>query len=183
VGGVLRPVRIEFLPTSSPSRRYWALLALMFVLAAAMVMWAWHQRQLALQLQAELDQAVSARRDRASQPNETSPPPPAYELSARELLRERNHPWPEALEALESVAMQGVTPRAFELLAQEHAVKVEVTAMDQARVLAYIEAANAGNREGLGGLNWTLQSFQADSGGQQIGAHIVGRRLAAEGTK
>ncbi len=179
----MRPVGADFRPRTLPGPVHWGLAGLLAAAAGLSLGWAWlqHTRLDALRQALAVAAAAHEAHEAARQP-----PAPAtlpYDSSARELLRERSVPWPEALTALETISMSGVTPRALEVNAGDGAVRVELAAESHARVLEYVEALNAGVSSSAEALRWTLQQSQADAAPNTISAVIVGRRALPAGSK
>ena len=178
----MKPVGADFRPRSQPSPVHWGVAGLVAIAAGLALGWASLQHSRLDALRQELARAAVAH-EAASQPPPAPPAALPYDSSARELVRERSLPWPEALTALEAISMPGVTPRSLEANAGDGTVRVELAAEGHARVLEYVEALNAGASGGADALRWTLQQSQADTVANTISAVIVGRRAIPPGSK
>lgn len=185
----MKPVGADFRPRALPGPVHWGLAGLLAMAAGLSLGWAWLQHTRLDALRQALAVAAAAQAAQAAhEAHEAARQPPApatlpYDSSARELLRERSVPWPEALTALETISMSGVTPRSLEVNASDGTVRVELAAEGHARVLEYVEALNAGASGHAEALRWALQQSQADAAPNTISAVIVGSRALPAGNK
>jgi hypothetical protein len=176
----MKAVRAHFETRRTPPLWAWAAAAALLVASIALGGWTWHRQtrwQAAQAYAAEQAQQREAAR-RAAQSVPVQAPP--YDASAREMLAEREWPWPAALVAIESVAMEGVTATAIDMSAGDKLVRLEVAFTDHAKLLAYLEKLNAGLDDSTaGGWRWAIQKTQAGgaaAAGGAIGqAVLVGR--------
>lgn len=175
----MKPVAAEFKPVSQPGRLAWGFVCCCALVALASVAHAWDRHQQLLAEQARRSEMLVGH-EVAQRGSEVPPQPKPYERSAREMLKERSLPWPEALVAMENVAMPGVSPRTFEANASDGAVRIEVLASDLSKVLAYLDALNAGTGHRPDDLRWSLQEARVDPTANAVVAVIVGRRAPGE---
>lgn len=167
----MKRLDVDFKPRTLPGPRLWIAALICLASAFAEVVVATRERS-------DLRSAVQTLRETnaaAAASGAPTPPPaaPPYEASARELLRERSVPWPQALATLESVAMRGVVVRVVEFDARKNEVRVEVSARSHAQAIDYLDALNAGNFGGAGELHWGLVQSQSEAGQSGVSAGIV----------
>ncbi|HEX6705214.1 MAG TPA: hypothetical protein VF169_10675 [Albitalea sp.] len=165
----MRSVRADFSRRSPPSPWLWGLLALLALAALAAGGWAWREWQGAAAQRAALRDAAVKPLPPIAMPAPRAPAP--YDTSAREMLAERRFPWPKVLTAIEATAVVGVTPTAVEFAAGDKSARVEVSFVDFAKLLDYVDQLNAGEAE----LRWTLIQSQAQAAGG--GTATVAARL------
>jgi len=99
--------------------------------------------------------------------------PEPYERSAREMLAEYRRPWPEALTALETTEVAGVTLNALETPSGDALMRLEVDAPDHAVLLDYLAALNAGRSGTSRELVWRLVSTRKTDKAGQVAATIL----------
>ena len=174
----MKPVRADFMVKVPPSPRLWLVALALLLGAVAAGAMALHQRQLLHEAQTALQRSLEQQRANNQEPLAV-PAPKLYERSAREFLQERALLWPEALRALETTAMEGVTPRLFESNAADGAARVELVAASHAKVLEYLEALNAGTGHGGMELTWVLLQTQSEANGNSVVAVIAAKRSPA----
>lgn len=172
----MKSVSVELLAARRPTPALWVVAGIALLVAASMAFWAWRQQQATSAARAALQLALATQA--------ADQPPPVlvlrkngYERSAREMLLERSLPWPEALTALEATAMVGATPRAVDANASDGTVRVEVIAASHSRLLAYVDALNAGGGVDGDTVHWALQQTQSDPANNGVVSIIVGRRV------
>jgi hypothetical protein len=158
----MKAIRAHFETWRAPPRWAWTLAAAWLSASIALGGWTWHRQR---QWQAAQAQAAeqALQREAARTAAQSLPvQPPPYDASAREMLAEREWPWPAALVAIESVAMEGVTATAIEMSAGDRLVHLEVAFADHGKLLTYLEALNAGlDGSTAGGWRWAIQKTQA----------------------
>lgn len=175
-------LRVDLLRPGRPKVAACAAALALVIVACIAVGWGWKLARDSKLLEASL---VAARSGEALAPgprvDELALPPPVYALSAQEMLRQQSFAWPDALRALEAVAMVGVTPSVVELSASEGAARVELVVSDPTALADYIAQLNAGMDAAEPNLwRWDLQQLQRAPGGQQtatLRARAVGSSI------
>ena len=165
----MNPVLAEFKPNKPPSAWHWTLAVVSLVLASV----AWLDVYQLLQTRVAAE--ASFARERAAQSSQVpavaaSPAARPYERSAREMLAERQHPWPLVLRALEVTALPGVVVKSFDVQKEGAGVGVEVAVESHAQLLEYLAALSAGEDQGADGLVWVIQQTQLDPA---TGTHLA----------
>ena len=142
----MKAMHIDFLPRRRPSRAAWWLCAFTasgaFV-AAACAVFAWQDSEDAA-FEWHSMQAAAKREASLPPPAAIVPVPPPYSNDARALMREASFPVAAALAAIESVAVGGVLPVNVEMAADTRSVRLQVEYTDQALLMDYLTAINAG---------------------------------------
>jgi hypothetical protein len=174
----MKAVSADFKPSSRPGWPLWVLAFLVASAASASTVLWWRQNQELTQLQTLLQTKKAQRQVQVTPPPALAIAPKPYDRSAREMLAERQAPWPDALAVLESAAQVGVTPRAVDFNAAEGAVRVELVVNDPTRLLKYIEALNAGVDKDPKELRWSLLQTQLEPASGITVAVIIGKRPA-----
>jgi hypothetical protein len=162
----VKPIEPEFVPASVPGRWHWAVAALLLASAGAAAIHAIQHHKALEQARAEL----AAQQNHAGAPAPAPPPKaPAYERNAQDMLRERSHLWPQALTALENVAMEGVRVKGIDLQSGGQGLQVTVWAQDHPKLLTYLEALNAGQTQGRDAVAWSIEQTQVEAVGAGAG--------------
>ena len=170
----MKAISANLLRASGPPPALWAIAGLAFLASSLLLIWVREQ-------QADVRTARDALEKATAGQSGAPPLPvrylsvPSYERSAREMLKERSLQWSQALTALEATRLDGVTPRAFDASAATGAVRIEVVAMSHEKVLAYVDALNAGVGTDGDSLYWGLQQTQAEAATRFVIATITGR--------
>ena len=160
----MRPVRADYAPRSRPSRPLWLMLAFVVLAALGVVTVAWranHELQATL---AAIEHTKASRQASLPAAPRAIPAPP-YDRDARQMLNEHTLPWPQVLAALEAIAFVGVTPTSVEIGVGEPVARVEVSFVDHARLLEYVDELNAGQTGSGQELNWSIVQAQAQGAG------------------
>jgi hypothetical protein len=163
----MRLITARFDTPRRPGRLAWGATLTFLVVALTLSGWTWHRER--QRRAAQVEAVEQARQREAARLAAESAPvvPQPYEASARDMLTERDWPWPAALVAIESVAMEGVTVAAIEMSASDKLVHLEVTFADHAKLLTYLESLNAGLDASTSGWRWAIQRTQV---GGAVGA-------------
>ena len=171
----MKRVEADFKSKRRPGRWHWTFALALAAAAGTLVVQAWRMQEELVRVRAEVA-GLNAHRAAASalvKPTES----PAYEPSAREMLRERSVPWPEVLATLEAVAVPGVTPTSVSFGANNERVTIELNASDYRTALAYVEALNGADRSG-GEVRFALLQVKADSSSNAILVTLRAERVA-----
>jgi hypothetical protein len=168
----MKPVRANFARPRTISRWLWAAIALAFAAAAG---FAWDRAasvRSAASLRAQLaaqQESVKAERD-ASAVSPPTPPKP-YELSAREMLRQHETPWPQLLDAMEGVALPGVRVVNVDYSAADAQARIEIAVAQQALALEYTAALNNGLPASGAAWRWSvlrIEQSRTDGSGRAL---------------
>ena len=160
----MRRVRAQFNPPYRPSRRTMMGLLVLGIAGTASVgnaVWQRHRESVLVRELAELEEA-----GRRPPPRPAVLPPPPYQLSAEQMLRERAAPWAPMLRTLESGAVLGVTPTRVDFNAADGSAHVELEYTDPAALFDYLERINEGAPPGQIGGRWLLVQTRSQSNGQ-----------------
>lgn len=168
----MKPVRADFVRPRGVSRWWWTATALALAVAGG---FAWDRAasvRSTTSLRAELaaqDETAKAARDASAVPAPT--PPKAYELSAREMLRQHETPWPQLLDAMEAVALPGVRVVNVDYSAAEAQARIEIAVAQQALALEYTAALNNGLPASGKAWRWSvlrIEQSRADGSGRAL---------------
>ena len=173
----MKTVNADFNLKVLPSRLLWLLVLAFVLIGLAAIAAAWQERAKLHEAQASLQRSRVAQRIEELDVPVRLPKP--YERSARELLRERQLHWPEALKALEATALEGATLRSFEANADDGTVRVEIVAIHHAKVLQYLEALNAGIGTDPTDIRWTLLQTQIEASSNSVVAVLAAKRAGS----
>lgn len=168
----MKPVIVELRRRSVPNKWMWwtlAVLAAAVVAAGGVVAREWQQVQLQGQ---ELRNVLASKATLTHVQRPASPVPMPYATSANAMLAEHTSPWPQALTAIEVTGIVGVTPVGFEFVTSEQKFRLEVSFIDYAKLLEYIDALNAGEPT----MRWTLVQAQSSGVATAVIAGAVNRR-------
>lgn len=152
----MKPLIVEFRRHWTPSRWMWwalAVLATAVIAAGCIVAHDWRMLQ---SQQMALQEALASKAAPQAKPPTIQAPVP-YAASAQAMLAEHTSPWPQALTAIESAAIVGVTPVGFEFVTNEQRFRLEVNFADYAKLLEYLDALNSV----AGSIEWKLVQAQS----------------------
>lgn len=169
----MTPLRAEFKPRPAPAVQHWRAASVLLLVALASLVWAWRQAQLVRDAETELARIndTNARMHAAVVPPPRQPMP----QGTRALLKQRALPWPQALYALESVALPGITLRSIDADSEQGQVLIEIAATDHASALAYLERLDVFSRLTSGGsVGWKLLQTRRDAASGEVLATISG---------
>jgi hypothetical protein len=159
----MKRIAARFDDPHRPGRMAWAMVLLLVLLAASAVAWAWLARADLVAKKAELESLTRLQSDAAEAQAHRPAVVPPYDASARQMLKERQMPWPVALTAIENVAMVGVTATSVEFAASEGKVQLEVLFSEHAKLLEYADALNAGLEPSARGWRWAIRQTQLNA--------------------
>lgn len=172
---MMKPVRASFLQPSQPALAHW-LVATLIAIGAALLVARTVQLGKELQhLRAQVQPVGTAGSETNNTRNEAAPK--LYDRSARELMRDRELPWPEALVALESSPVTGVLLRALETDSLSKEVRIEVSSPDHSRLLKFMAELNEGQGHGGRDLSFSLRMTRVETDGTVSGTLVL-RRFA-----
>ncbi len=146
-----------------PGRKAWAMVMMFALLAAGTMTWAWLERAELAAKKAQLGAFTRLQHETAGAHARRPAIVPPYDASARQMLKERQMPWPAALTAIENVAMVGVTATAIEFAGGDGTVQLEVAFAEHAKLLEYVDALNAGLEPSAQGWRWAIRQTQTNT--------------------
>lgn len=170
----MKAISANLLRANWPTPALRAIAGMALLTSSLLLLWAREQQELVRTARAAMEKATASQ-------SEASPllfrhqSTPSYERSARELLKERSLSWSQGLAALEATRLDGVIPRAFDASAATGAMRIEVVAVSHEKLLAYVDALNAGVGMDGGSLYWGLQQSQVEPATKFMIATITGR--------
>lgn len=172
----MKRVDANFATPSRPARWHWVLVIMFAVGSAGLLAKAvlTHDELVAAQLrqrqlQAQIDDI---------KPASTVAPVQPYDSSAREMLHERDAPWPELLTALETVSLAGIAVTGVDISTSAGRMSVQLTAADYQTALEYLAALNGDHLE-AGALGFTLQQARAESNGGILAVSVTVEKIRA----
>lgn len=172
----MKAIAADFISPVRPRTSILALLAAVAAAACALAFDAWQARQTLAEIRRAQQQArESGVLSDASRAEPLLVAPPAYGVSARQLLGERSTNWPQALRVLENVQMAGVQVQAFDLGSADRLVRVEIAAPRHATAMEYLAALSEGDQ---GDVRWVLTRSVA-SEGQAVRALLLSQPATA----
>lgn len=145
------------------SHKAWTMVAMLAMLAVGAITWAWLERTELAAKKAHLDALTRLQHETADAHARRPTIVPFYDASARQMLKERQMPWPAALTAIENVAMVGVTATAIEFATGDGTVQLEVAFAEHAKLLEYVDALNAGLESSAQGWRWAIRQTQTNT--------------------
>jgi hypothetical protein len=168
----MKSVRADFARHRIVGQTWWVAIALAFAVAGG---FAWEKagsvRGAAL-LRAELAaQEEAAKAARSASAVRLPTPPKPYELSAREMLRQHDTPWPQLLDAMEAVALPGVRVVNIDYSAAEAQARIEIAVTQQALALEYTATLNNGLPASGAAWRWSvlrIEQSRADGSGRAL---------------
>lgn len=163
----MKAVRADFVIRRKPPRWLWIALGLLWMLTLALSAWAWMRHAQFEDMKRAQAAALGARSAEKAIPQ--SEPPPPYLQSAQEMLQERELTalLAEALTALETASMPGVTVASIDMTPSERAIRVVVSVEGSADPVAYLQLLNEGNPSDSTGARWKLNQLRTGSAGEQ----------------
>jgi hypothetical protein len=168
----MKSVRADFARRRVVRPTWWVAIALAFAVAGG---FAWDRAvsvRSAASLRAEMaaqEEAARAARDVSVIPPPTPPKP--YELSAREMLRQHETPWPQLLDAMEAAQLPGVRVVNIDYAAAEAQARVEIAVAQQALALEYVAALNNGLPASGAAWRWSvlrIEQSRTDGSGRAL---------------
>jgi hypothetical protein len=172
----MNSVRADFARPRGVSRWWWAAITLAFGVAGG---FAWDRAasvRSAASLRAELaaqEEAAKAAHDSSAVPLPTPPKP--YELSAREMLRQHETPWPQWLDAMEAVQLPGVRVVNVDYSASEAQARIEIAVAQQALALEYTAALNDGLPATGAAWRWSVLRIEQSRADGSVRALLLAR--------
>lgn len=175
----MRSVHADFRRRRTPSRRAWLLCCMAYVPCLGLLAWAAHVEVNARRLLSQRGVVQGAPTAWVGPAPPTMAPPP-YVDSARQMLLQRDAPWPEVLAALESIDNTGVAVESLELDTNRGAVGVTLAldpGVSPGIVLDELGAGEVGRSDEI---VWRLTQIRVGDGKTQTVSIQVMRRSRAK---
>lgn len=173
----MKSIRADFVQRPAPSRRLWMACGLLAASATATAMWAGTTWRFAERQKEQLHQALTEQQAPHAPPV-VAESPRLYETHLREMLAARSTSWPQALTALETLTVVGVTPVNLEFTT-DGSVRFDVIFADYSVLLEYVKMLSASEPE----LRWKLAQSQlqgAAGPGGNLSATLIGSWRATQ---